>query len=169
MNLFRTISRTHASDATPSISVYDVIANWDWRIVRLAFVALFVWAGIVQILWARESHLQSITFFYTMGAAASAVCSLLYWQLVRFRAEESNAEQHRYRLYVQIAGGAVWFWTAGIDVYVHVNEVIFINPTSWLHHLLINITILALLFCLCLNEIAAITRAEKSNQAGGYE
>lgn len=166
MKVLQHITR-HAADERESITALDVLINWDWRIVRLAFVVIFVWAGIVQVLWADESHLKSITFFYTVGAAASAVCSLLYWQLVRYDVTDSDVTEHRYRLYVQIAGIAVWLWTGCIDIYAHFNEIVYSNSVSWLHHVLINITIIVLLLCLCLNEIAAIVRAEK--KAGDYE
>lgn len=153
------ISRTHAENATPSLSLYHIIAVWDWRIARLLSVLVFMGAAFVQIQWAHDSTVKAISFYYSIGAASCAICAFVYWNLVRYEPEQWNIEQHRHRFHFQFAGGVVWLWTASVDVYAHVNNIIVMDGTSWEHHVIINLIVFIFLACECGNEMLLLSRA----------
>lgn len=160
------ISRTHAEDATPSLSLYHVIADWDWRIARLLSALVFFGASLVQIEWAHDSNVRAISFYYSIGAAACAVCSMVYWYLVRYEPDQWSIEQHKQRFHFQFVGCIVWIWTASVDIYAHLNDIIVMDGTSWQHHLIINGIVISFLVCECANEMVAVSRAMAYHEEG---
>ena len=166
MKLTAYISRTHAQDASPSLTFFHVVADWDWRIARLVSVLVFTGAAFVQIEWARESQVRAITFYYAIGAAACFVCAVAYWFLVRYEPEKWSVEQHLRRFHLQFAGCIVWVWTSFLDVYAHIAEIIVMDGTSWKHHLIINGIVIVFLICSCANEMVAVARSMAYHNEG---
>jgi hypothetical protein len=147
----------------PSLSLYHVLADWDWRIARLLSAFSFLGAAWTQFHWAENANVNAIAFYYRFASVACVVCAIVYWYLCAYDAETWNAASHKTRFSVQFVACLVWSWTMLLDGY---SQSINAITTDWQHHWEINAIVISFLAGACLNQLIATGRALAYNDLG---
>jgi hypothetical protein len=156
MRLAAYISQTSAEATRPSLSVYHVIADWDWRIARLLSVFAYLAAAWTQFDWSHSALLQSIAFYYSLAAVACLVMAVVYFYLCAYEVQTWSVGEHRNRFTIQFLSCLLWAWTMFLDGYSQWIDAV---ATDWTHHWEINVIVMLFLGGSCLNELVATSRA----------